>query len=366
MWIGSTTKFSKNPSYRFESCPDYQGVIPTRKGVDNRERPVIGIVSSVVARAVTIMLCAWVRLPPIPLTPKNNSYEGNSSNRIANGIVLFAVHFKSEEMKTFQPVKTLTKNKASIGDKFIIEGGERTVARITSQYVYLDNGKYFIKKMFNAWMRIASAVEKRDEQSLIRSKKIDYMMQETSIMRKEAKAIYDEKYRQPAVNRIGEDTSLKLYIVLTGVGNTTKFYFSPTFKATPEDMELSYKSLHGTKYTAFAWGYYIQHQGVIALIGMHSYKERNLSEKRINFALTCLRNDSVNEYQVQVKLYKSMSELLGTNPYNVVKLLSSTNQQPSDSKPKKHWSGLNGEIAQDMVDKGLEQMYQDDDSDFPF
>ena len=40
----------------------------------------------------------WVRFPPILLTPKNNSYEGNSSNRIANGIVLFAIHFKPEEM----------------------------------------------------------------------------------------------------------------------------------------------------------------------------------------------------------------------------------------------------------------------------
>jgi hypothetical protein len=27
MWIGSTTKFSKNPSYRFESCPDYTGYL---------------------------------------------------------------------------------------------------------------------------------------------------------------------------------------------------------------------------------------------------------------------------------------------------------------------------------------------------
>jgi hypothetical protein len=269
-------------------------------------------------------------------------------------------------MKAFKPIKTLTKNKASIGDKFIIEGGERTVARITTQYVYLDNGRYFIKKMFNAWMRIATTVEKRDEQSLIRSKKIDHMVQEVSIMRKEAKAIYDEKYRQPAINRMEGNTSLKLYIVLTGVGNTTKFYFSPTFKATPEDMELSYKSLHGTKYTAFAWGYYIQHEGVIALIGMHEYKDRNLSEKRKNFALLCLRNESVNEFQVQVKLYESMSELLGTNPCNKVKLLSSqVPVQASTQSEKPHWSGLNGEIAQDMVDKGLEQMYEDE-SDYPF
>ena len=248
------------------------------------------------------MLCAWVRLPPILLTPKNNSYEGNSSNLIANGIVLFAIYLKSKKMKAFEPIKTLAKNKASIGDKFIIEGGERTVARLTTQYVYLDNGRNFIMKMFNAWMRIATTVEKRDEQSLIRSKKIDHMVQEVSIMRKEAKAIYDEKYRQPAINRMEGNTSLKLYIVLTGVGNTTKFYFSPTFKATPEDMELSYKSLHGTKYTAFAWGYYIQHKGVIALIVMHEYKDRNLSEKIKNFALLCLRNESVNEFQVQVKL----------------------------------------------------------------
>jgi len=261
--------------------------------------------------------------PTYTANPKNNSNEGNSSNSIANGIVLFAVHFKSEKMKTFEPIKTLTKNKASIGDKFIIEGGERTVAKITTQYVYLDNGRYFIKKMFNTWMRIAASIEARDKQSLIRNMQIAHMVKETCIMRKEAKIIYDEKYRQPAINRMEGNTSLKLYIVLTGVGNTTKFYFSPTKKADPEDMELSYKSLHGTKYTAFAWGHYIQHDGVIALIGMNQYKDRNLSEKRKNFALLCLRNESVNEFQVQVKLYESMSELLGTNPCNRVELLSS-------------------------------------------
>jgi hypothetical protein len=40
----------------------------------------------------------WVRFPPILLTPKNNSNEGNSNHRIVNGIVLFTVHIKSEEM----------------------------------------------------------------------------------------------------------------------------------------------------------------------------------------------------------------------------------------------------------------------------
>ena len=184
-------------------------------------------------------------------------------------------------MKAFELVKTLSKNKATIGDVFVIEGAERTVTNITTQYVYLDNKKYFLKKMFNTWMRIAKAVATRDEQSNNKNLASRHREIDTMIMRKEAKAIYDEKYRQPAINRIGNDTVLRKYIVLTGVGTTIKFYFSPTNKADAEDMELSYKSLHGTAYSAFAWGYYIQESGSIALIGMHSYKERNLSEKRI-------------------------------------------------------------------------------------
>ena len=269
-------------------------------------------------------------------------------------------------MKAFEPVKTLSKNKAGIGDVFIIEGAERTVTNITTQYVYLDNGKYYIKKMFNQWMRIASAVRTRDHQSEMKNLSSRHREIETSIMRKEAKVEYDEKYRQPAVNRMGIDTTLKLYIVLTGVADTVKFYFSPTFKADIYDLEKSYKSLHGTKYTAFAWGYYIQHGSHIALIGMHQYINRNLSDKRKAFAMRCLNKETIGEYKVNARLYADMFHMFNT----VAKegeLLSSTQEQPVPTqKPeKKHWSGLSGDIATSQIDQAIDNMLQDDD-DFPF
>jgi len=268
-------------------------------------------------------------------------------------------------MKAFEPVKTLSKNKATIGDVFVIEGAERTVTNITTQYVYLDNKKYFLKKMFNTWMRIAKAVATRDEQSNNKNLASRHREIDTMIMRKEAKAIYDEKYRQPAINRMGIDTTLKLYIVLTGVAETIKFYFSPTFKADIEDLEKSYKSLHGTKYSAFAWGYYIQHGPHIALIGMHQFMNRNLSDKRKAFAMQCLSKETINDYRVLPHLYANMFELFGAHQ-SESKLLSSPQEQPKESKPveKKHWSGLNGEMAQDSLDQGLDQMIEDDG--FPF
>jgi hypothetical protein len=185
------------------------------------------------------------------------------------------------------------------------------------------------------------------------------------IMRKEAKAIYDEKYRQPAINRMGNDTVLRKYIVLTGVGTTVRFYFSPTDKADAEDMELSYKSLHGTAYSAFAWGYYIQHGSDIALIGMNSYKDRNLSEKRQAFALDCLSKETIDNTRVNVRLYKSMFNMFNVQDKER-ELLSSPQESPKESEPveKKHWSGLNGDIAQDMLDQGLNQMLDNDD--YPF
>lgn len=269
-------------------------------------------------------------------------------------------------MKEFQPVKTLSKNKATIGDVFIIEGTERTVNNITSQYVYFNNGKYYMKKMFNQWMRVANAVTARDTQSEMKNLASKHRELETSIMRKEAKAIYDKKYRQFAINRMGTDTTLKLYIVLTGVGSTIKFYFSPTFKANIYDLETSYKSLHGTKYSAFAWGHYIQHGQHIALIGMNQYLDRNLSDKRKAFAMDCLKNKStMNDCKIHVNLYNDMFELFGAKAAES-KLLSSSTESPKPTE-QKHWSGLNGEIAQDMVDQGLSQMLDDNDDDgFPF
>jgi hypothetical protein len=282
--------------------------------------------------------------------------------------VLFTVHFKSKEMKAFEPVKTLSKNKATIGDIFIIEGTERTVTNVTTQYVYLDNKKYYIKKMFNSWMRIAKTVATRDMQSEMKNLASKHRETETMIMRKEAKAIYDEKYRQPAINRMGVDTSLKMYIVLTGVADTIKFYFSPTFKSDAEDLELSYKSLHGTKYSAFAWGYYIQYGSDIALIGMNSYKERNVSDKRKDFAMNCLNKEVINNTKVNARLYNSMFNMFNVQDKER-KLLSSPQESPKESKPveQKHWSGLNGEMAQESVDQGLSQMLDDNDDDgFPF
>ena len=266
-------------------------------------------------------------------------------------------------MKAFEPVKTLSKNKATIGDVFIIEGAERTVTNVTTQYVYLDNKKYYMKKMFNSWMRIATAVRTRDMQSEMKNLASKHREKETMIMRKEAKAVYDEKYRNPAINRMGSDSTLKLYIILTGVGDTVKFYFSPTFKADADDMELSYKSLHGVAYNAFAYGYYIQHGNNIALIGMHSYKERNLSEKRIAFALKCLSKETIDNQKIRVRLYNDMAHMFNVRDKET-QLLSSPQEQPNKpTEPQKHWSGLNGDIAQDMLDQGLNQMLDDD---YPF
>lgn len=267
-------------------------------------------------------------------------------------------------MKIFEPIKTLSKNKANIGDVFMIESAERTVVNITTQYVYLDNNKYYMKKMFNQWMRIANAVRTRDHQSEMKNLASRHREIESMIMRKESKAIYDEKYRQPAINRMGIDTTLKLYIVLTGVAETIKFYFSPTTKADIEDLEKSYKSLHGTKYSAFAWGYYIQHGSHIALIGMHQFMDRNLSDKRKAFAMQCLAKETINDYRVIPHLYANMFDLLKAQT-PVEKLLSSPQEQPiKPEAEQKHWSGMNGDIAQDICDQGLDQMIDDDG--FPF
>jgi hypothetical protein len=267
-------------------------------------------------------------------------------------------------MKTFKPMITRSKNKASVGDTFMIEAYERTVTKITAQYVYLSNGKHYARTMFNSWMRIAKVVTIRDEQSNMKNLASKHRETETMIMRKEAKAIYDEKYRQPAINRMGVDTSLKMYIVLTGVADTIKFYFSPTFKSDAEDLELSYKSLHGTKYSAFAWGYYIQHDSDIALIGMHSFKDRNVSEKRVAFAMSVLNKESINNCKVNARLYTSMFNMFNVQDKES-KLLSSPQEQPiKPEAEQKHWSGMNGEIAQDICDQGLDQMIEDDG--FPF
>ena len=131
-------------------------------------------------------------------------------------------------------------------------------------------------------------------------------------------------------------------------------------------MELSYKSLHGTKYTAFAYGYYIQYRNNIALIGMYPFKNRNLSEKRQAFALKCLSKETIDSCQVNVRLYRDMFDMFNVQDKER-QLLSSPQEQPKESTPaeNKHWSGLSGDIATNMIDQAIDNMCQDDD-DFPF
>jgi hypothetical protein len=268
-------------------------------------------------------------------------------------------------MKTFKIIYSLSKNKANVGDKFKLDSGNREVVKITNRYVYLDNNNYYPVKMFNNWMRIALEIQKRDENSLIKKMKMDHLEKEIRIMRKEVKADYDAKYRQPAVNRMGVDTSLKLYIVLTGVGQTVKFYFSPTSKADIEDLELSYKSLHGTAYSAFAWGYYIQHANNIALIGMYQFQDRNLSAKRIAFSLACLNKETINNCRVNVRLYSDMFNMFNVHEQES-KLLSSDSAsiKSEQQTEKRHWSGLSGDIATSSIDQAIDDMLAPDD--FPF
>lgn len=265
-------------------------------------------------------------------------------------------------MKIFEPITTLAKNKVSVGDEFLINNKKQIVCQITNQFIYLDNGKQYIKKMFNEWLRISRAIKIRDEQSNNKNLTSRNREIETIIMRKEAKAIYDEKYRQSAINHMGADTTLKRYIVLTGVGTTIKFYFSPTFKTDFLDLETSYKSLHGVKYVAFACGYYIQHDNNIALIGMQSFLNRNLSDKRKAFALNCLDKECLENKTPVINLYNSINDLLQQNPQEKNELLSS----PKKSTEPKHWSGLNGDIATSQIDQQFDNTCREDQQDYPF
>jgi hypothetical protein len=307
------------------------------------------------------------------LTLKNNSNEGASSNLIANGISLFAIHFKSKEMKV---VNTLSRNKASVGDIVVVDTVTCTVIEITKQYVHLTNGKQYPKKMFNSWIRLANHVKSQQKAAeTIRTNAKKYL-EDIKIMRKEAKAEYDAKYRQPSQSYYGQDTTLLPYIILTGVGETVKFYFSSTKKADPEDLEKSYQSLHGVGYKAFAHGFYIRENENIALIGINSFKGRNNSEKRIMFALKCLKNMAIDGKPFNVGLYKNLGQLLNFNKMSSenAKLLSSTpvstfakelKETSSEPEEKKHWSGLSGDIATSSIDQAIDDMLAPDD-DYPF
>ena len=272
-------------------------------------------------------------------------------------------------------VNTLSRNKASVGDIVVVDNVTCTVIEVTKQYVHLTNGKQYPKKMFNTWIRLGNHLKTQQKAAeTIRGNAKKYL-EDIKIMRKEAKAEYDAKYRQPSQSYYGKDTTLLPYIILTGVGETVKFYFSPTVKADEEDLEKSYQSLHGVGYKAFAHGFYIRQDENIALIGINSYKGRNNSEKRIMFALKCLQNTQVNGKKVNAGLYKNLGQLLNFNKMSKInaELLSSIptstfakELKKTSSKPeKKHWSGLSGDIATSLIDQAIDNMLAPDD-DYPF
>jgi hypothetical protein len=268
----------------------------------------------------------------------------------------------------FEIIYSLSKNKANVGDKYKIDDGNREVTKITKRYVYLDNKNYFPVKMFNTWMRISLDMQTRDENSLVRKMKIKHREREIAIMRKEVKAEYDEKWRTKGVNHLGRNTQLLPYIVLTGVGDTVKFYFSPTTKSDFEDLELSYKSLHGVAYKAFAYGHYIKHYNNYALIGMYPFNNSNLSDKRKRFAMYCINKEQEelpdgNKIKVNAMLYADMVKLFKDS-----ELLSSESEssKPQPQSEQKHWSGLNGDIATSQIDQAINDMLAPEEDDFPF
>ena len=264
----------------------------------------------------------------------------------------------------FETVKQQATNKVSVGDEFIIEDGHRTVTKISTQYVYLDNGRYYIKKHFNSWVRIDNAIKINQEHSL-------RVKNDLILLKKEAKKEYDKKYKLPSKDYLSENTILK-FVVMTQSNNVNneipKFYFSPTIKADYDDLVASYRSLHGLGYMAIAEGEYILQEDKLVLIGLKPFKNisKLLSDKRKNFILINL----VKEKKYKVYTAESYSKFVwqGAYEYTVKDLLSSSHKSSTQSATKptetKHWSGLNGDIAQDMLDKGLENMYADDD--YPF
>jgi hypothetical protein len=265
----------------------------------------------------------------------------------------------------FDALTTKAKNKACVGDTFLIENRISTVTGIGT-VIKFDDGTEYPEKLFNKWMRIARQIKERRFQSDERFHKANVALDDAIIMRKEAKAIYKEKYKLKPIDYSGTCTELRTYIVLTGHGQTIKFYFSPTLKADATDLERSYKSLHGTNYTAFAYGNYIRSGENIALIGMNQYMGRNLSDARRAFAMLCLHKQVIDKLNLTVNVYEDMQHLITGQKKKADQLLSSPEAIQEKPKPteKKHWSGLNGEIAQDQVDRGLYDEYYDDGMPF--
>lgn len=194
-------------------------------------------------------------------------------------------------MKKFCIIKTLAKNTANVGDEFIIEEGHCRVVKITKDYVYFSNKKKYPRILFNKIMRITAHTERKHKDA---DKTLKYLLEkkrEIRILKKEAKAIYDEN-RQPGINRLEGFITLPSYIMLTSGGKTIKTYLSPNIHATPEELELSYQSLHGVSYKAFAHGHYIRQENKILLIGKNSFAGRNISDARINFGVSCLKKEN--------------------------------------------------------------------------
>ena len=262
----------------------------------------------------------------------------------------------------FETIKQQAKNKVTVGDEFTIEGGHRTVTKITTQYVYLDNGRYYIKKHFNSWVRIDNAIKINQESSL-------RVKNDLVLLKKEAHIEYNKKYKQTPKDYFTNNTLHKFVIMALNINTDNKppqFYFSPTLRADYTDLIASYKSLHGIGYHPIGQGEYIMQNNNLILIGLMPYNDnpKLMSEKRKHFCMIKLLQES----QCNLYTVDSYDELIKNGAY-VYKLLSSTLQatlKPTGSSvPGRHWSGLNGDIAQDMLDKGLESMYADD-NDYPF
>jgi hypothetical protein len=271
-------------------------------------------------------------------------------------------------MKMFEPINTLSKNKASVGDTFLVDNVERTVTQVTGHMVVLSNKKEYPKQLFNNWMRISKAIREQRYATDELRHKVHEIEDDLIVLHRNAEEAYQKRWAKPAKNNTGGNTSTLPYIVLTD-GKDIFFYLSPTTKATTYDLEMSFKSQHGTKFYAFANGVYIQYADHVILIGMHSFRGRNLSAKRKKFALACFRKHMKKSELPVPRFYESMEEFFEIKHAEEVtdKLLSSESEPPAPTveQEPKHWSGLNGEIAQDIVDQGMQNDLEQD-WEYPF
>ena len=270
--------------------------------------------------------------------------------------------FKNSPM-IFETIKQQAKNKVTVGDEFIIEDGHRTVTKISTQYVYMDNGRYYIKKHFNSWVRIDNAIKINQESSL-------RVKNDLVLLKKEAHIEYNKKYKKAPKDYHTTNSVHKFVIMALNINTDNKppqFYFSPSLRADYYDLMSSYKSLHGIGYHPIAQGEYIVQDNKLILIGLKPYNDnpKLLSDKRKAFCMIKL----MEECKYDLYTADSYDELISRGAY-LYKLLSSSHKpasqpkQTSQAVPGRHWSGLNGDIAQDMLDQGLQNML--DDGNCPF